>query len=130
VRSSHEEVAVGGRISSIEDYLAALPPEVLPVFEEVRSTIRAALPTAVETIAYDMPTWTLSGQAVVHLGAWKRHLSIYPVPEMDEDLARVLAANVVGRGTLQLPLTDPMPLVAIAQVVRLLAEQRAAAPDG
>ncbi len=48
---------------------------------------------------------------------------------MDEDLARLLAANVVGRGTLRFPLLDPMPLEAIAQVVRPLAEQRAVVPD-
>ncbi len=119
---------MAGRISSVEDYIAALPPEVLPVVEEVRCTIRAAAPSAVETICHDMPTWTMSGKAFVHLGAWKRHLSIYPVPELDEALAHVLAANVVGRGTLQFPLTVPMPLEAIAQVVRLLAEQRAVVP--
>ncbi len=69
---------MSGRFSSVGDYVAALPPEVLPVFEEVRRTIGAAAPSAVETIAYDLPAWTLSGKAFVHLGAWRQHLSIYP----------------------------------------------------
>ena len=119
---------MGRKVSSVEDYVAALPPEVVPVFEEVRRTIRRVVPDAAETISYDMPTWTLSGSAVVHLAAWKKHLSLYPAPEMDEDLAGTLAANVVGRGTLQLPLSQPMPLEEIAQVVRLLVAQRVA-PD-
>jgi uncharacterized protein YdhG (YjbR/CyaY superfamily) len=128
VPSSYEEVAVAAKVSSVEDYVAGLPPDVLPVFEEVRRTIRAVAPEAAETISYDMPTWTLSGSAFVHLAAWKKHLSLYPVPEMDEDLARTLAANVAGRGTLQFPLSQPVPLEEIAQVVRLLVAQRVA-PD-
>ncbi len=119
---------MAGKVSSVEDYVAGLPPDVLPVFEEVRRTIRAVVPEATETISYDMPTWTLSGSALVHLAAWKKHLSLYPAPEMDEDLARTLAANVVGRGTLQFPLSQPMPLEEIARVVRLLVAQRVA-PD-
>ena len=129
VGSSCEEVAMGAKVSSVEDYVASIPPEVLPVFDDVRRAIRAAAPGAEETISYDMPTWTLSGKAFVHVGAWKKHLSIYPVPELDEDLARALEANVVGRGTLQFPLSQPMPLEEIERVVRLLVDQRTAAPD-
>jgi len=92
----------------------------------VRRTIRAVVPDAAETISYDMPTWTLSGSSLVHLAAWKKHLSLYPAPELDEDLARTLAPNVAGRGTLQFPLSQPMPLEAIERVVRLLVEQRVA----
>ena len=115
---------MAGKVSSVDEYVAGLPPEVLPVFEDVRRTIRAVVPGAEETISYDIPTWRLSGRALVHLGAWKEHLSLYPVPEMGEDLGRSLAANVSGRGTLKFPLTVPMPLGDIEDVVRLLVEQR------
>lgn len=114
--------------STVEEYVATLPADVVPVFEEVRRTIVSVAPGATETIKYGMPAWTLYGTTFVQLGAWRHHLSIYPVPAMGEELGRTLARNMSGRGTLKFPLAQPMPLDAIAQVVRLLVDQRTELP--
>ena len=118
------------RAGSVEEYVAALPAEVAPLFEQVARTIREAAPDAEETLAYGIPTWTRSGRSVVHLGAWKHHLSLYPVPEMDDRLGRMLAPYLSGRSTLRLPLREPLPLDAVGQVVHLLVEQRQVPPQG
>lgn len=120
---------MAGKARSVEEYVAALPPDVVPTFEAVRRTIRAVAPGATETVSYDMPAWTLYGKTFVQLGAWKHHLSIYPVPAMDEELGRALAPNMSGRGTLKFPLSEPMPLDSIEKVVRLLLDQRTELPD-
>jgi len=111
---------------AVTAYVEGVSPELRPLFDRVLASLVAGYPDADLVLSYDMPTWTLSGSSLVHLAAWKKHLSLYPAPELDEDLARTLAANVAGRGTLQFPLSQPMPLEAIERVVRLLVEQRVA----
>ena len=81
-------------------------------------------PAARETIAYGIPTFTLDGRSVVHVAAWKRHLSLYPVPGADDsELDRQMAPYRSGRGTLRFGLDQPLPLDLVRRVVERLVEQ-------
>jgi uncharacterized protein YdhG (YjbR/CyaY superfamily) len=51
---------------SIDEYIAAFPPETRKVLEEMRALIRAAAPDATETISYAIPTFDLNGRHLVH----------------------------------------------------------------
>ena len=108
-------------------YLAGLPPGARAELDLVRSTIRERVPNASETISYGIPTFSLDGRAFVHVGAWKRHLSLYPVPHADAELAAELAPYRSGPGTLRFPFGSALPLQLIGRVVDLLVVQRTAA---
>ena len=112
----------GQKFASIDDYLDSLSPEVRAAVEEVRAIVNAEVPDGEETISYHMPTVRRGGQAVVHYAGWKKHVSLYPVPAVDEDLERELAPYLSGRGTLKFPLGQPLPRELVAQVVRLLSD--------
>jgi uncharacterized protein YdhG (YjbR/CyaY superfamily) len=62
----------------VEAYLAALPEEQRAALEEIRHTIRAAAPTATETISYQMPAFEQDGRLLVSYGAFKAHCSCIP----------------------------------------------------
>ncbi|HZW00993.1 MAG TPA: DUF1801 domain-containing protein [Candidatus Deferrimicrobium sp.] len=110
-------------------YLADLAPEARTALDSVRATVRDLVPDAEETISYGIPTFTLAGRAFVHVAAWKRHVSIYPVPRVDAGMEAELAAYRNGPGTLRFPLGHPLPLELIGRVVVLLMAQRAGPPD-
>lgn len=112
--------------STIEEYAARLAPEAVAPFSAIRAVIERVAPQAEGRISYGMPTWADHGTAFVHLAAWRQHVSLYPVPAMDEELHRALVPHLSGRGTLRFPLSDPLPLDRIEQVVRLLHDQRTA----
>lgn len=116
------------KFESVDAYIASLPPEVRPTFESVRQAIHRSVPSSEEAISYDMPSFKRHGHAYLGLAAWKRHISIYPIPQADPEFERQLAPHVAGRGTLQFPLDRPMPLELVARVAALLAEQRAGPP--
>lgn len=105
--------------ATVEDYLASLPDEVRVVLETVRTTLHEAVPGAVDTISYQMPTLVLDGRRVVHYAGWKRHVSLYPEPD-DADLAAELATYSSGKGTLKFPLDQPLPLELITRVAQRL----------
>jgi uncharacterized protein YdhG (YjbR/CyaY superfamily) len=112
------------RYASIDDYIASFPPEVRPTLEAVRQTIRRAAPGADETISYGIPTFTLDGRYIAYFAGWKRHISLYPIPDVDEDMDRELAPYRAGKGSLRFPLVEPIPHRLIERVVALLVSQR------
>lgn len=111
---------------TVDEYIASFPPDVQPVLREVRAAMRDVLPGTEERISYGIPTFTLDGRYVVYFSGWKSHVSVYPVPDLDEALARRLGPHRAGKGTLKFSLGEPMPLYLIQRVAALLLEQRRA----
>jgi uncharacterized protein YdhG (YjbR/CyaY superfamily) len=114
--------------ANVDDYIRSVPEGVRPVLERARQAIRTAAPEATETISYNMPTYLLGGRHLVHLAAWRRHLSLYPVPAGDEAFEREIAPYRGARSTARFPLDKPVPYELIGRLVALLVEQRGRAP--
>ena len=115
------------KFDTVDAYISSCPPEVQANLQAVRETIRSAAPGAEETISYDMPALRVGGKFAVSYAAWKDHISIYPIPAAEGELATELEPYVAGKETLRFPLNKPIPYDLIARVVRLLVAQRAEA---
>jgi uncharacterized protein YdhG (YjbR/CyaY superfamily) len=63
--------------NNIDEYIAAQSPEVQPLLRQIRETIRAAAPDAVEKISWQMPTFW-QNENRIHFAAFKKHISIFP----------------------------------------------------
>ena len=112
--------------ATIDDYIAAFPEDVQTILEEVRARLRSVAPTAVESISYGIPVFTLDGRYLVYFAGWKHHFSVYPLPEGDAALDEAMAPYVAGKGTLKFPLAEPIPYDLIARVAARLLQERAA----
>jgi uncharacterized protein YdhG (YjbR/CyaY superfamily) len=110
---------VTGPITTIDEYVAGLAPAGAEVVGELRRRVHAARPDVTEVLRYDIPTFQVDGRSRVHVAAWAKHVSIYPVPP-DPDLAEELAPYVAGQGTLKFPLSRPMPWETVDTVLRAL----------
>lgn len=106
----------------IDSYIAGFSKEVQVLLEQVRATIRQTAPAAVETIKYGMPTFVLNGN-IAHFAAFKNHIGFYPAPTGVAAFEKDLEGYKVGKGSLQLPLSQPMPLELIARIVRYNMEK-------
>jgi uncharacterized protein YdhG (YjbR/CyaY superfamily) len=112
------------RPESVDDYISTFPSDVQTVLQEVRRTILTAAPGAQESISYQIPTFTIGGRPVVYLAGWKKHISVYPVPDLDESLERQVAPYLSGKGTAKFPLARPIPHELITVIVQRLVAQR------
>jgi uncharacterized protein YdhG (YjbR/CyaY superfamily) len=112
------------QFESVDDYIATFSPEVQTILQAARKTIHAAGPGLQESISYGIPTFSVSGRPVVYLGGWKKHISIYPIPELDESLELQVVPYVSGKGTAKFPLSKPIPHDLITALVQRLAAQR------
>jgi uncharacterized protein YdhG (YjbR/CyaY superfamily) len=54
---------------------------------------------------------------LVYFSAFKYHIGFYGLPEGDAAFQAVLTPYKAGKGTLQFPLNEPMPLDLITQIV-------------
>jgi uncharacterized protein YdhG (YjbR/CyaY superfamily) len=114
-------------ITTVDEYMALLPPKQRPLLAEVRAVLRAALPEAEEVISYDIPTYKIGGRAVIYFAGWKRHYSIYPVGEaVQKTLAAELAGLEISKGTIKFPLDEPVPAELITRMALLRAAEEAA----
>jgi uncharacterized protein YdhG (YjbR/CyaY superfamily) len=116
-------MSVATTFATIDDYIMSFPPAVQDVLQQVRSTMHAAAPGAHEKISYNMPTLTLHGRSVVYFAGWKRHVSVYPIPDGDEDYESELAPYRSGASTAKFVLGKPIPFDLIARITQLLVQQ-------
>ena len=114
---------------TVDEYIASFPPEVQRTLEAVRAAIRAVVPGTEERISYGIPTFSFSGRYVVYFSGWKRHVSVYPIPDADPELARAIKPYMAGKGTLKFALDKPIPIELIQRVAARLLEQRLARTD-
>lgn len=104
------------QFETVDDYIAAFPEAVQEKLQALRQTIKDAAPDAQETIKYAIPTYVYHGN-LVHFAAFKTHIGFYPTPSGTEAPIEGLAAYRTSKGTLQFPLSEPLPLDLIGQVV-------------
>jgi len=120
---------VAEQFATIDQYIGSFPEDVQVILQEVRRRIRNVVPEAGETISYQIPTITLSGRYLVYFAGWKHHISVYPVPALDDSFEQELAPYRVGRGTVRFPLNKPIPYGLIERLVALLVQQRNDHPE-
>lgn len=110
---------------SIDEYIANFPEEVQDLLQKVRMTIRKAAPDAEEKIRYGMPTFFLAGN-LVHFAAFKNHIGFYPIPSGIEIFKNELAAYKSGKGSVQFPFDQPIPLDLISRITAFRVQENLA----
>ncbi|MDR2987508.1 MAG: DUF1801 domain-containing protein [Nocardiopsaceae bacterium] len=112
------------KAGTVDEYIGSCPDDVQEIMREIRRRLLAALPDTGETISYDIPTITLGGKRLIHFAAWKKHISVYPVPSGDAALQQELAPYISGKGTLKFGLDKPVPYDLIVRIAEALASER------
>lgn len=102
----------------INEYISAFPAEIQILLEQIRDTIKTSAPLAYEAIKYDMPAFIHNGKNLVYFAAFKNHIGFYPVPTGNIDWDQELSGYKTGKGSIQFPYNNPIPLDLITKVVQ------------
>lgn len=108
--------------TSVEEYFSWFPPDIQSKLQQIRDTLRAALPEAKEVISYHMPAFKTS-EVLVYYAAAKSHLGYYPTNSGVEEFKKELAEYVTSKGAIQFPYDRELPLDLIAQIAQFRAEE-------
>jgi uncharacterized protein YdhG (YjbR/CyaY superfamily) len=111
----------------MQTYLGKLPARLRRQVLKLRDAIRSAAPEAVESFGYGMPAFALDRKNFIWYGAWKNHLSFYPLSDATR---RALADEVAGydtsgKGTIRFRSDEDLPTSLVVRLVRArIAELR------
>ena len=111
------------KFATMDAYIASFPKEVQGILEQIRQTIRKAAPGAVEAISYQIPTFKLNGNNLVHFAAWKEHIGFYETPSGNAALNKELARYKVAKGSIQFPLDEPIPYGVVAKIAQFRVKE-------
>ncbi len=114
------------KAATVEAYIAGFPPQVQDILELVRATVKASAPGVLELIAYAMPAYKMNGHPLVYFAAFRTHIGFYATPTGHEAFAEDLSRYKQGKGSVQFPLAEPMPLDLIARIVKFRVQENLA----
>jgi uncharacterized protein YdhG (YjbR/CyaY superfamily) len=103
--------------STVDEYIKRYPAKVQTSLRNIRKTIKAAAPKAEEVISYAIPGYKYHGM-LIFFAAFKNHISVYPAPRGNDAFKQELSAYKGGKGTIQFPLEDPIPLDLIVKIIK------------
>jgi uncharacterized protein YdhG (YjbR/CyaY superfamily) len=101
----------------VEHWLSRLEPKQRAALEKLRAQIRAAAPGAEEIISYGQPTFKLHGH-LVSFGAFKNHLSFFPMSSTLIGEFPEAAPFVTSSGTMQFQPDKPIPAALVKKLVK------------
>ncbi|SRR6266511_423727 len=103
------------RYDSVDEYLAAVPPDQRRALGKLRAQIKAAAPTAKESISYGLPTFKLDGRPLAYFGAASKHVSLYA---LDASLPELKNYDTSGKGTIRFTPEKPLPASLVTKLLR------------
>ena len=103
--------------TSVEQYIESFPKDLQLLLNQVRAIIKKNAPKAIESIAYGMPAYKTQGKALVYFAAFKNHIGFYATPTGHEAFQEALSKYKQGKGSVQFPLDQPIPIDLIAEIV-------------
>lgn len=116
----------------VDQWMSRQEPRQRAALEKLRAQIRTAAPGAEEVISYGQPTFKLHGHLVA-FGAFKNHLSFFPMSSTLIRQTPEAAAFATSSGTLQFQPEKPIPAALVRKLVKAriaqnleIADERAA----
>jgi uncharacterized protein YdhG (YjbR/CyaY superfamily) len=105
-------------IRTVDDYIIRFPEEVRVKLETIRHAIQRIAPDAIETISYGMPAYKLKKRPLVYFGGFASHIGFYATPTGHQEFKKELSVYKQGKGSVQFPLDQPLPIDLISEIVR------------
>src|SRR5258708_22906251 len=107
---------------SVDEYIVVQPEAMGANLEQLRATIRKAVPDAVEGLGYRMPGYKLHGKPMLYFAGFKEHYSLFAASgTFFATLEDELRGYELRKGTVHFPLTKPVPVNLISRIAKLRA---------
>ncbi|HLP13388.1 MAG TPA: DUF1801 domain-containing protein [Flavobacteriales bacterium] len=103
---------------NVDAYIASFPAPTQKLLKQVRATIKKAAPKAEEIISYGMPGYKIHGTHLVYFAGYAKHIGFYAMPTGHKEFKKELSVYKQGKGSVQFPIEDPMPLKLIEHIVK------------
>lgn len=83
----------------------------------MRKVITKTANDAEETISYGMPAYKLNKKPLVYFAGYDKHIGFYATPNGHSAFKDEFSKYKQGKGSVQFPHTEPLPLELVEKVV-------------
>jgi uncharacterized protein YdhG (YjbR/CyaY superfamily) len=110
--------------ASIDEYIQSFPAHIQERLAALRLLVKEAAPDAQEKISYQMPAFHLNGN-LVYFAGYAKHIGFYPGSSKNvfSRFKEELSDFKSGRGSVQFPLDQPLPVDLIRRIVKFRADE-------
>jgi uncharacterized protein YdhG (YjbR/CyaY superfamily) len=109
--------------ADVEGYIKQFDAPTQEILKQVREKIKKAAPKAEESISYGMPAYKINGKPLVYFAGYEKHVGFYATPTGHEAFAKDLAGYKQGKGSVQFPIDEKMPLALITRIVKFRLQE-------
>lgn len=110
-------------INTVDDYIQTFPDDVQARLKTLRLIIKENAPGAAESIAYKMPAYKTGGKPLVYFAGYKNHIGLYATPTGHSEFVTELSGYKQGKGSVQFPNTEPLPIELIKKIVKFRVQE-------
>ncbi|MDF3027377.1 MAG: hypothetical protein K0S23_1684 [Fluviicola sp.] len=103
--------------TTVDEYIQEFEGETRERLIAIRKLIRETAPEAVESISYGMPAYKVNGKPLVYFAGYKSHVGFYATPTGHKAFEKELSKYKQGKGSVQFPLNEPLPIKLIKEIV-------------
>jgi len=111
----------------VDAYIATRPPDTQRALEELRSYIWKAAPGVSELMNYNIPAFALvvggKRDKQIMIAGYAQHVGFYPSPDVIDAFADQLAGYKFAKGSIQFPLSKPIPKALVVKMVKYRLSQ-------
>jgi len=100
-----------------DEYIKSFPKEIQVLLKQMRTLIKDNAPDAIESISYGMPAYKTNGKPLVYFAGYKNHIGFYATPTGHKAFAEELSVYKQGKGSVQFPVDQPLPVSLIKRIV-------------
>lgn len=102
---------------TVDEYINQFDGEVKKRLEVLRALVRAEAPGAEEGFMYGLVGYKLNKKPFVYFGGFKSHVGFYATPNGHEAFAEDFSKYKQGKGSVQFPLDQPLPVDLVKRVI-------------
>lgn len=103
--------------TNVDEYILEFENETRERLISIRKLILEIAPEAVESISYGMPAYKVNGKPLVYFAGYKSHIGFYATPTGHKAFEKELSKYKQGKGSVQFPLNEPLPMKLIKEIV-------------
>lgn len=108
---------------TVAEYINQFDGEVKTRLLQLREIVRAEAPDAIESLSYGLVGYKLNKKPLVYFGGFAHHVGFYATPNGHDAFRAEFAKYKQGKGSVQFPNDQPLPVELVKKVVRYRKDQ-------
>jgi uncharacterized protein YdhG (YjbR/CyaY superfamily) len=111
---------------NVEEYINSFAPDIQNRLQTLRALVLQIVPEATESISYGMPAYKTYGKPLIYFAGYEHHIGLYATPSGHEKFKEALSVYKQGKGSVQFPNQESLPIKLIEEIIRFrVAENQA-----